>query len=92
MHLGRAAHLNCSFHIVDMLGMGIVDRQSVLSTEQQVLLHCQIGIHDVILQHTGTQLTTALSAWLVLDSHDAASKIHAQAVDGPKSTTTKEKR
>lgn len=53
-HLGKAAHLNRSFHIVDMLGMGVVDRQPILGTEQQVFLHCQVGIHDVILQHTGT--------------------------------------
>jgi len=31
--------------------MCVMDWQSVLGTEQQVLLHCQIGVHDVILQH-----------------------------------------
>ncbi len=47
--------LDCSLHIVDMLGMCVMDWQSVLGTEQQVLLHCQIGVHNVILQHASVQ-------------------------------------
>lgn len=47
----QRAHLDGSFHIVDMLGMRVVHRQPVAGAEQQVLLHCQVAVHDVILHN-----------------------------------------
>lgn len=47
----QKGHLDGSFHIVDVLGMRVVHRQPVAGAEQQVLLHCQVAVHDVILHN-----------------------------------------
>ena len=43
------ADLDGSLHIIYVLSMRVVDRQPVACAEQQVLLHCQVTVHDVIL-------------------------------------------
>lgn len=54
--------LNCSLHKIDMLGMCVMDWQSVLSAEQQILLHSQVGVHDVILQHASVHCLCSASS------------------------------
>ena len=56
------AYLNGPLNIIDMLGVGVADGQPVASTEEQVLLHRHVAVHDVIL-HKYHQVTQNKSAW-----------------------------